>query len=166
MSYIKESLMPGERVMYKTRQHDVSTLRPVAVVIAGALAGLFLTARYGGFWGAAIMIAAAFAGVPSLARHYASEFGVTNRRVFIKTGWLFCKSMETVLNKVGVITVKQDLMGRLLGYGTVIVTGFGGAKEELERIPAPYKFRRKIFEQVSAPKTPPVKTDMADTAGD
>lgn len=152
MSYIEETLMQGERIVHLTRRHKISCVGPGACVFSGLAAGLAAALSGHGLAAAAVTLACLAFASPAWVRYWSGQYGVTNRRVFMTAGWPGRKSLETALGKVGVITVKQSVWGRLFDYGTVIVTGFGGAKEELHLIPAPLEFRKKIFEQVTAPK--------------
>lgn len=77
-----------------------------------------------------------------------SEFGVSNKRVLMKSGFVARRSLETLLAKVESISVYQGLAGRLLGYGTVIIGGTGGSREAFFGIRAPLEFRRQVQEQI------------------
>lgn len=78
-----------------------------------------------------------------------SEFGVSNKRVLMKTGFVSRHSLETMLAKVESISVHQGLLGRLLGYGIIIIGGTGGSKEAFFGIRDPLEFRRQVQEQIS-----------------
>lgn len=71
-----------------------------------------------------------------------SEFGVTDKRVLIKTGIVGRHTLETLLTKVENIGVEQSLWGRVFGYGTIYVTGTGSTKETFPGIDAPLEFRK------------------------
>lgn len=77
-----------------------------------------------------------------------SEFGVSNKRVLMKTGFIARHSLETLLGKVESISVHQGLLGRLLGFGTIIIGGTGGSKEAFFAIRDPLEFRRQVQEQI------------------
>ena len=120
MSYIQSNLMDGERVIYQTRMHRVVLFWPVAISLAGFALGAALSSY---FIAPAILLASAAFFMPAYIRYLSSAFGVTNHRLFIQVGWLSRQTMETPLMKVGAIIVNQDLLGRILGYGTVIIKG-------------------------------------------
>jgi len=46
--------------------------------------------------------------------------------------------------KVESVDVDQTLMGRIMGYGTVIVRGTGGGMEPIRNIAHPMRFRTYI----------------------
>jgi hypothetical protein len=47
------------------------------------------------------------------------------------------------------IAVDQSFLGRLLGYGTVMVRGTGGTAETFPRVASPLQFRRHAQEQIA-----------------
>jgi len=77
-----------------------------------------------------------------------SEFGITNKRLIIKTGILSRRTLELNLSKIESVNVNQSLLGRILGYGSIGVIGTGGTKEYFVSIKNPLEFRRK-FQEVS-----------------
>jgi uncharacterized membrane protein YdbT with pleckstrin-like domain len=150
MSYVEKHLIPNETVFYFTRLSRIVYLKAVLVfLIAIALAG----------WGAtnadvnANTPIYAIAGVVFLVgltlfllafiRRISSEFAVTNKRVIIKIGLLSRRSVEILLTKVEAITVDQTLLGRIFGYGSIIIIGTGGTKEPFHLIGDPLEFRRQ-----------------------
>jgi len=85
-----------------------------------------------------------FALLSPLIDYATSEFGVTNKRVIIKVGFLRRKTLELLLRHVEAISVDQSVMGRLLNYGSVTLTGTGGVREVFHNISTPLEFRRQI----------------------
>src|SRR5205814_9970729 len=69
---------------------------------------------------------------------------VTDRRVIYKTGILQRHSMEMNRSKVETVGVNQSILGRVLGYGTVIVRGTGGSFESIPFIGDSLTFRCHI----------------------
>ena len=65
-----------------------------------------------------------------------SEFGITNKRLIIKTGILSRKTLELNLSKIESVNVNQSIFGRILG----------GTKEYFVSIKNPLEFRRKFQE--------------------
>lgn len=77
------------------------------------------------------------------------EFALTNKRVIGKHGVFRHRSLELLLTKVEAIRVDQPIWGRMLNYGTVIVTGTGGTKEYFGYIKDPLEFRRRVQTQLA-----------------
>jgi len=83
-----------------------------------------------------------------LAKRNATEMAVTNRRVLIKTGMASRRTLDMVLNKVESIAVQETFLGRMLGYGSVVVRGTGGTPESFVMIAHPQQFRQSVQQQI------------------
>jgi len=79
-----------------------------------------------------------------------SEFGITNKKIILKYGVIKRRSIETNLIKVESISINQGILGRILNYGTIIVTGSGGTKTLFPKINNPFNFKA-IIQKVSQP---------------
>jgi uncharacterized membrane protein YdbT with pleckstrin-like domain len=90
-----------------------------------------------------------FALLFRLIDYATSEFGITDKRVIVKIGFLRRKTFELLLRHVAAISVDQSVMGRLLNYGAVTLTGTGGVKEVFHNISKPLEFRRQIQGEAS-----------------
>ena len=140
MSYVDSNLMPGERVVYRGAVHWIVYLFPVAIVgfgIAWSITG-------GGKTGLYIAGIGLIAGVASYIRQTSSEFAVTSSRVIVKTGFVARKTIEINLSRIESVQVEQDLFGRMLNYGTMVVVGTGGTKEPFTMIDNPAGFRHAV----------------------
>ena len=146
MGYIEKNLMAGEKVIYRTKLHWVIFLWSVIFVIIGIVGFASRSGAVGGLF----ILFAALTGISSYINYSTSEFGVTNKRVLVKVGWIRRHSLETLLTKVEGIGVDQGILGRILGYGTIVVTGTGGTKEPFHKIDAPLKFRKLVQEQIAS----------------
>lgn len=62
---------------------------------------------------------------------YTSKYIVTTHRVVAATGFFSRCVIEINLHKVEAIHIHQSLLGRLLGYGAVVITGSGGTRERI-----------------------------------
>ena len=80
---------------------------------------------------------------------WSSPLTLTNRRVVLKTGILRQRSGEFLLPTIESVLVEFPATGRLFGYGTLTVRGFGGSREFIKRIPRPERVRELIQEQQS-----------------
>lgn len=78
-----------------------------------------------------------------------THFRLTTRRLSLSTGTLRRRSLELVLQKVESITVNEPLLGRMFGYGTVVVGGTGGTKEVFPLVPRPQELRDRVQEQLA-----------------
>jgi uncharacterized membrane protein YdbT with pleckstrin-like domain len=152
MSYLDDHLLAGERVVYRARLHWSIFATSIVVIALGIALAVVLRVYQPEYWPAG----AALAGIGLLlaigpAIHYASsEFAVTDMRVVAKLGFIERESLETLLSKIEAIGVDQGIVGRMLGYGTITITGTGGTEESFPRIADPLEFRRQIQSQVVA----------------
>lgn len=150
MSYIKSQLLPGEEIKYRGHLHRI-IFAPAFFFVVFAVLSLVIVLQSGDwpvFWGLAIPGVIAYIWAQIL--YSTSEFAVTNKRVVIKVGWLRRRTVETMLSKVEGINVDQSIIGRLLSYGSIIITGTGGTQEPFRNIGKPFEFRRQVQAQVSA----------------
>jgi uncharacterized membrane protein YdbT with pleckstrin-like domain len=150
MSYVDSQLLPSETVLYRARLHR--SLYTVPFIFGAlALAMIVFAMSQHQFWWVVLSLAviAGVTFVVSWLRSASSEFAVTDKRVIIKVGWIRRRTLETMLAKVEGVGVDQSLTGRLLGFGTIVVTGTGGTKEEFDRIADPLEFRRQVQAAIS-----------------
>ncbi len=151
MKYVEQVLQPGETVVYATSLHWLVYLRAIVLVILALLcfivAGSFNDQVVGlalKFIAAALVLLAVVSGSTALIRRATTELAVTDRRVIFKTGILQRHSMEINRSKVETVGVDQSILGRLLGYGTIMVRGTGGSFEPIAFIGDPLTFRSHI----------------------
>lgn len=69
---------------------------------------------------------------------------VTTSRVFEKRGVLATHAQSIPFSQVESIDVEQSVLGRLLGYGDVLIQGSGAAMLRLENIRDPLSLTRAI----------------------
>lgn len=157
--YIDQTLLPDEKIAYWTRPHWIIFSTPVLYLIACLLL-LYLGPHYLriGFsiFGMEAyrllallgLIAAIYTGVTSYIAYTTSEYGVTNKRVVIKVGWIRRDTLEVFLDKIEAVSVYQSIPGRLLGYGTIVVIGTGGSQDPYRYVPNPLQFRKVVQRQI------------------
>ena len=140
MSYVDHSLIAGETVTFRTRLHPIIFAWPILwaiVALAVLIFGYHLTAGI-------ILAWALLLGLIKYVVYISSEFAVTNKRVIIKVGVLRRRTLEMLLSKVEAIAVTQGLLGRMIGCGSIVVTGTGGTHEPFANISSPLEFRRAV----------------------
>lgn len=155
MSYIDNNLLTDEHVVYRTHLHWIIFSRSILwLLLAFVLYFLYVTymplstQKYSQFVIAIPLIIAILEAIPKLVLYNTSEFGVTDKRVIVKTGFIRVNSSENFLQKVENIQVNQSIGGRILGYGTIIIIGTGGTQEPFHLIHDPLMFRKQVQEQV------------------
>ena len=122
-TYVNTNLTKNEHVVHETRNHWI--------IFASLRALLSL-------W------------VLPLIDWITNEFAITNKRIVIKEGLVSRRTIEMNLNKVESVGVDQSILGRLLGYGCLVIVGTGGTKEHFHNIARPLEFRRVFQQQLQA----------------
>lgn len=146
MSFIEKNLMQNENVVYRTKMHWAVFIRPSIFLF---LSLLFSTGGESA-WGFAFLffLASAVDGTGRLINYKTSEYGITDKRVIIKTGFIKRLSIEVLLGKIEGIIVNQGIFGRIFNYGSIVVGGTGGTKDPFKGIDNPLEFRKKVQEQI------------------
>jgi len=150
MSYVSRVLESGESVLYATSLHWRDYL-PAVALLAVAVGCAVTAFDSGREYQAGLLIAAAAFGLlafvtwlPAAIRRATTELVVTDRRVILKRGIFSRQTIEMNRAKVESVDVDQTVMGRIMGYGTVIVRGTGGGLEPIRNIAHPLAFRSHI----------------------
>jgi uncharacterized membrane protein YdbT with pleckstrin-like domain len=127
MSYISDNLMDGEKIEYEAELSNWAFFWQI-------------------FFG--ILLIPVVVGIIILIIYYiqknSTELAVTNKRVIAKTGFIQRNTNEINLKKVESIQVEQGLLGRMLNYGTIIVSGTGTGHAPIRFISNPLEFRKQI----------------------
>jgi uncharacterized membrane protein YdbT with pleckstrin-like domain len=153
MSYIGNHLMPGEEVVREARLNRIIYL-PAALLLVLSVVQFVEVYRGGQETRPALAVPvfflalAAVAALPPFIRRVSSEFAVTTKRVVVKVGFLRRHSTEILLRQVEGITVDQGLIGRIFGYGTIVIEGTGSDRTPYKGIAAPMEFRLAVQEQI------------------
>ena len=146
MSYIQNNLQAGEEIKYKADIHWYIFAYPVILLL---LSAFFSSAQTGLFYYVSILLllSGLFQLIKRILLKMGAEYVVTNKKVILKSGILNRDALELVLNKCEGIRINQRLMGRMLGFGSIVVTT-GGVTNKFDFITNPIKFRNEINAQI------------------
>ncbi len=126
MSYLDESLAPGETIVAHFQLHWMAKGRLIlGIVLIPVIVGIFIT-------------------IYEWLRLRGIEMGVTTQRVVHKTGIVGRETEEVRLTAIETVDLHQTTWGRLLGYGNVRVTGRGESSLVFERVADPVGVKRAI----------------------
>ena len=146
MSYIQNNLQAGEEVRYRADIHWYVFVYPAVLLLLGAF---FSSAPAGLLYYVGLVLL--LVGLVQLVRRVlfkmGAEYVVTNRKVILKSGLLSRDALELVLNKCEGLRINQSAVGRMLGFGEIVVTT-GGATNTFKFIANPMKFRNEINAQI------------------
>lgn len=146
MSYVDRVLIKNEEVLYRA---TVSVWSLVPAIVLGVLLlpamgfGLLLL-----FW--------------AWIRYATTELAVTNKRVIAKTGLVQRKTIEMFLSKVESVQIDQSILGRILNYGTVLISGTGVHSAPFKSIADPLLFRKNFMSAADELQT--ATADLRDGA--
>jgi hypothetical protein len=128
MSYIDESLAPGETIVARFDLHWTAKWRLIVyLLLAIPTLGIAL-----------------LAALYEWIRLRSIEQGVTNRRVIRKTGIMSRTTEELRLASIETIDLHQSAWGRMLGFGDIVLTGRGESSMIFARLAAPLDAKRAI----------------------
>ena len=140
MGYVEKNLLANEQVTYRAKLHWIIYALPAIVWLVAILVAI----GGGGIASAVVGAIGLILWLPPWIKSISSEFAITNKRVLIKVGLVRRHSLELLLQKIEGIGVDQTITGRILGFGTITVSGVGGTKEAFRMISNPLEFRRQV----------------------
>ncbi|TMJ60145.1 MAG: PH domain-containing protein [Alphaproteobacteria bacterium] len=151
MRYVQRVLQPEETIVHQSRLHALIFL-PALILLVIALALLVASGQFAdekitiGFEAAAAMfgLLAIASWARAAIRRATTELAVTDRRVIYKSGLFARHTLEMNRSKVESVDVDQSILGRIFGFGTIIVRGTGGSLEPIRLISDPLTFRSHI----------------------
>ena len=128
-SYINRIVVDGEQVIYQARLSMWS--RPALVLL-----GIVLLPALG--LGLLLLLWAWL-----VCR--TTELAITNRRIVSKSGIIRRTTVEFRLDKIESIKVVQGVIGRMLNFGSITISGTGGDQTPIERIANPLSFQKHFM---------------------
>lgn len=153
-------LLPSERRVIRLRRHwtVVAWDAIETVLLFGVLAGLSYIASSSAWlvqnilWYLAILVLARFGY--TLYEWWDEKFLVTDKRFVLITGVFTVRVAMMPLSKVTDLTYERNLLGHMLGYGTVVVESAGQiqAFNRIEHLPQPERIYDAISELVFGDK--------------
>lgn len=142
MSYTKRNLLSGEAVRYQASLHWIIFVPTIFCLVLG-----FVFEEAGLSWIFVLVGIISFS--KALLRKLGSEFVLTNKRVVLRQGIISRKTVEILLARCEGISVDQSILGRILGFGTLVVTT-GGATSRFSLVKSPVTFRNRVNEEIDA----------------
>jgi uncharacterized membrane protein YdbT with pleckstrin-like domain len=136
MSYILSNLKDNEKLAFKSSQSIKSLffwsfifgfiglalvlLKGFVIIMGVSPTGYNLYLIY---WSVLL-----FFVIKNLITYFTTEYGITNTRIISKQGLIRRDIEEINLSSIESINVNQSIIGRILNYGTIIVSGRGTSK--------------------------------------
>jgi uncharacterized membrane protein YdbT with pleckstrin-like domain len=94
-------------------------------------------------FGVLLLVAISLFIWPIIAR-WSTELVITDKRLIAKYGVISTHSIEIRFGKIETVRVTQGLVGKLLRYGDIVVTGTGSTFDPIRNISNPMAFREAL----------------------
>jgi len=132
---------PEERVCFDARRHGVVLARPLTgAVVLAASGGVLLTQPFAlQLAGAALVVLAAVLGLRAVWRWERTHLVVTTEKLFLVDGTVRRRASAVRLRSVENLGLEQTVLGRLLGYGTLVAGPL-----HIEAVPEPRDVYRLV----------------------
>lgn len=83
--------------------------------------------------------------------YYFSSITLKKNQVILRTGILVRQTVDIPLNKVETIDIRQSILGSILRYGALVITGTGGTRHVINYLDRPLTCRRHIEQLMNGP---------------
>lgn len=148
MGYIERNLLPGERVLFRTRKHVIIFTMPCVFLILSCFATYYMLhdpilSRI--VWTPWLVTGLFWAYVA--VEYYASEYAVTDKRVMMREGFFNRHANELRLSTISQVNIDQSLVGQILNFGLVSINAFG-SYDRFATVAKPFLFQRAVNEQL------------------
>lgn len=131
-------LQQGENLLYVGKLHWIVFTNAMVWVFVSIY--LFLRVPEWSFFAYFALLFAGVSWIYALLNYTMTSFNVTNQRIIVKQGVLQQQYSQLLLSRVTNVEITRSLLGRLFGYGSVMVHGFGGSINGLDRMVNPEIF--------------------------
>ncbi len=168
MSYVESLLGRGEQILYIARQHIfvlitniLAELSLIAVLVAaGVTSNLAFRANPSATIGGisisdlilliciVISVIVLISGFIDFLRWNSEQIVITDRRVLQVRGVFNKRVIDSSLEKINDIELRQSILGRLFNFGTIEILTASGSEgtNVMDRIEAPLEFKRMLLE--------------------
>ncbi len=169
MTYIQDILNEGEDIIAEIRFHWWFWVQAVIVFVIRvsiiSVAGVYALDFIAGMESASkdlyrqIVLGAVGLGILyalvklalRIIQFLTTERAVTERRLIFKEGLIARRTAELSVGRIEEINLQQSVLGRILGYGTLAISGTGGDDRLImAEIADPVSIRRAIDERPTA----------------
>lgn len=148
MAYIENNLLPNEDVTYKGKVHSFYIFIMYLWVLIGFL--FLFSGIQAGWWMWMMWMAIILPFAYKILYFMTTEIAVTNKRVIYKTGVIARNVFELQLAKVESARLDQSIFQRIIGAGTLIVSGTGGHNKPVQYLSKPTDMRTIIYEEIES----------------
>ncbi len=146
LSYVDKNLLTGENVIHKASIHWFIF---IPSILTFALSIFLMGQKEGAAaFGALLFMFSIYMFIKAFVIKKTTELVVTSKRIIAKTGFIRRNTVELNHNKVESFNIDQSILGRIFGFGTLIINGTGGGKTPIPNIDAPLIFRKEAMQAI------------------
>lgn len=134
--------MTNDNTLHTARLHWIIFLRPlIFLLLAPVIYWIFPVAD---------KIAWLFAGfalvwlVVSWITWQYSSLAIKPQQIILSQGFIMRETITIPVSKIESVDIRQSIIGTLLHYGTLVITGSGGTHQIMDNIHSPLTCRRYI----------------------
>ena len=153
MKYVNQALLKNEEVLHVGKIHWMIYLNPLKYILFMLIPILIFDESTKGirtFFILVLFILTIVSLINAYLEKHTTELAITNKRVIAKFGFIRRDTIELYHNQVESIIVKQGILQRILGCGTIIIKGTGGSRTPIPDIEKPLDFRRIAMETIES----------------
>jgi len=147
-NYLESNLTKDEVVVGRAELHKMPFKAAKIAFIAFCILAVVMLIAFGFFAVFSMLFGIGCVGYGILELR-AIELGFTNKRLVGKVGFLSINRVDIPLNKADSISVTQGIIGRMFGFGTIVVASTASKQVEFPLIENPDEFRTKLMEQIT-----------------
>lgn len=136
-------------VIYFTRLHWIIFLGPIFALCCALTLHFYIVQLHG-----LSLILELFAVLWILmtwVTYYFSSVTIQNKQVILRTGVIVRQTVDIPLARIETIDIRQSIIGSILGYGAIIITGTGGTRHSINQLAKPLTCRRYIEQLMNKP---------------
>ncbi|MBL7480544.1 PH domain-containing protein [Legionella bononiensis] len=83
---------------------------------------------------------------------YFSSITIKRKQVILRTGIIVRQTVDIPLSKIETIDIRQSILGSILRYGSLVITGTGGTRHLINFLHHPLTCRRYIEQLMNEPQ--------------
>ena len=136
------NIREGEKLVLNTQISNAIYWKACLVLIFALLVGVLLAWQLGVFL---LIVAVATAGAAFLVKKFLF-LALTNQRVLIRRGVIKIDTLQLRLDTIESVEVQRTLVGQILGYASVVITGLGNRFTIVPFVRNATEFRDRIDE--------------------
>jgi uncharacterized membrane protein YdbT with pleckstrin-like domain len=154
---IQQLLSEDEKILNQARIHPIVFAAPTTYLFIAFLAGVFFHPIMMGV----IVVLTLYPAYNAYIHYTMTYLVLTDKKVLCREGWLTRDWIRMDFDKIENSYLEQPIIGRILGYSTVIVSGVGQGNIVVNRVANGDQFVKDLEAQLS---DNPTKVEVVQTS--